>query len=59
MLDSLDPLIAIAQRGIANAGGSSMKVHPCDASCKKVPPDASQNLGPPPQAIEKQGLETS
>jgi hypothetical protein len=33
--------------------------HPCDASCKKDPPDASQNLGPPPQPIEKQGLTTS
>jgi hypothetical protein len=58
MLDPLDPLIAIPQRGIANPGGFSMKVHPCDASCKKVPPDASQNLGPHPQTIETQGLKT-
>ncbi len=33
--------------------------HPCDASCKKVPPDASQNLDPPTQPIEKEDLKTS
>jgi hypothetical protein len=33
--------------------------HPCDASCKKVPPDASQNLEPPPQPTEKEELKTS
>ena len=27
-------------------------VTPCDASCQKVPPDASQNLAPLPQLIE-------
>jgi hypothetical protein len=32
-----------------------MKVHPCDASCKKGPSDASQNLDQNPQAIEKTG----
>ena len=26
---------------------------PCDASCKKVPQDASQISAPPPQPIEK------
>jgi hypothetical protein len=31
----------------------------CDASCKKVPPDASQNLDPPTQPIEKEELKTS
>jgi hypothetical protein len=29
---------------------------PCDASCKKGPPDASQNLRPPPQPMEKKEL---
>jgi hypothetical protein len=33
--------------------------HPCDASCKKSPPDASQNLDPSPQPIEKGELATS
>ena len=33
--------------------------HPCDASCKKVPPDASQISAPPPQPIEKERLKTS
>jgi hypothetical protein len=33
--------------------------HPCDASCKKVPPDASQNLDPRTQPIEKEALKTS
>jgi hypothetical protein len=66
MHNSLAPLIAIAQPGIsplgrgieANAGVASMKVHPCDASCKKGPPDASQNLEPQPQTIENQELAT-
>jgi hypothetical protein len=31
----------------------------CDASCKKVPPDASQNLDPGTQPIEKEALKTS
>jgi hypothetical protein len=31
----------------------------CDASCKKVPPDASQNLDPPTQPIETKALKTS
>jgi hypothetical protein len=31
----------------------------CDASYKKVPPDASQNLDPPTQPIEKEELKTS
>ena len=31
----------------------------CDASCKKVPPDASQNLDPRTQPIEKKVLKTS
>ena len=31
----------------------------CDASCKKVPPDASQNLDPSTQPIEKEELKTS
>ena len=66
MHNSLAPLIAITQPGIspsgwaieATAGGSSMKIHPCDACCKKTPQDASQNLEPPPQTVEKQGLAT-
>ena len=33
--------------------------HPCDASCQKSPPHASQNLKPPPQPIEKEELKTS
>jgi hypothetical protein len=33
--------------------------HPCDASWKKVPPDASQNLDPRTQPIEKEELKTS
>ena len=33
--------------------------HPCDASCRKGPPDASQNPGPPPQPKEKESLTTS
>ena len=33
--------------------------HPGDASCEKVPPDASPNLAPPPQPIEKEWLKTS
>jgi hypothetical protein len=32
--------------------------HPRDASCKKLPPDASQNLDPPTQPIEKEELKT-
>jgi len=32
--------------------------HPFDASCKKVPPDASRNLGPRGQTIEKEELKT-
>jgi hypothetical protein len=32
--------------------------HPCDASCKKTPSDASQNLAPPPQPTEKEELKT-
>ena len=32
---------------------------PGDASCKKSPQDASPNLTPPPQLIEKQELKTS
>jgi hypothetical protein len=32
---------------------------PGDASCKKSPPDASPNLTPPPQLIEKEELKTS
>ena len=32
--------------------------HPCDASCKKSPPDASQNLDPHTQLIEKEWLKT-
>jgi hypothetical protein len=31
----------------------------CDASCKKVPPDASQDLDPPTQPVEKEALKTS
>jgi hypothetical protein len=31
---------------------------PCDASCQKSPPDASQDLFPPPQPIEKEELKT-
>jgi len=33
--------------------------HPCDASCQKSPPDASQNLEPPPYPIETKCLTTS
>jgi hypothetical protein len=33
--------------------------HPGDASCKKGPPDASPNLEPPSQPIEKEELATS
>jgi len=29
---------------------------PCDASCEKVPPDASQNPDPPPQPTETEQL---
>jgi hypothetical protein len=29
---------------------------PGDASCEKVPPDASQNLAPPPQPTETEDL---
>jgi hypothetical protein len=32
---------------------SGPRPHPCDASCKKDPPDASHDLAPPPQPIEK------
>ena len=32
---------------------------PCDASYKKSPQDASQNLRPAPQPIEKEELKTS
>ena len=32
---------------------------PCDASCEKYPPDASQNFRPQPQPIETQDLKTS
>ncbi|MGA2771190.1 MAG: hypothetical protein ABSG26_10280 [Bryobacteraceae bacterium] len=31
---------------------------PCDASCEKTPPDASQTLDPPPQPTEKEELTT-
>ena len=31
---------------------------PCDASCQKSPPDASQDLFPPPQPIETEELKT-
>ena len=37
----------------------NLRGHPCDASCQKSPPDASQNLKPPPQPIEKEDLTTS
>jgi hypothetical protein len=68
------PLIAIAQRGIpftASHGQAFFRLnapapgprapgpHPGDASCKKSPPDASPNLQPPPQLIEKKDLTTS
>ena len=33
--------------------------HPGDASCKKVPPDASPNLASRTQPIEKEALKTS
>jgi hypothetical protein len=33
--------------------------HPGDASYKKAPQDASPNLTPPPQLIEKEELKTS
>ena len=33
--------------------------HPCDASCKKVPPDASQTLDPRTQPVEKEALKAS
>jgi hypothetical protein len=33
--------------------------HPCDASCQKGPPDASQNPEPRTQPIEKEELKTS
>jgi hypothetical protein len=33
--------------------------HPCDASCRKSPPDASHNLDPQSQTVEKQELKTS
>jgi hypothetical protein len=36
-----------------------LRNHPCDASCRKGPPDASQNFEPPPQPIEKEELKTS
>jgi hypothetical protein len=49
MLDPLDPLSAIVH----------LRNHPCDASCKKMPPDASQIFAPPPQPIEKEALKTS
>jgi hypothetical protein len=49
MLDPLDPVSAIVRP----------PNHPGDASCKKVPPDASPNVGPPPQPIEKEWLKTS
>jgi hypothetical protein len=31
---------------------------PCDASCKKSLPDASQNRSRPPQPVEKEELKT-
>ena len=34
-------------------------VTPCDASCQKMPPDASQISAPPPQPIETEPLKTS
>jgi hypothetical protein len=49
MHNSLDPLSAIVR----------LPNHPGDASCKKVPPDASPNLAPPPQPIETERLKTS
>ena len=33
--------------------------HPCDATCEKMPPHASQTLGPQTQPIENEGLKTS
>ena len=33
--------------------------HPCDASCKKVPPHASPNLASRTQPVEKEALKTS
>jgi hypothetical protein len=36
-----------------------LRDRPCDASCKKVPPDASQNPDPPTQPIEIEELKTS
>jgi hypothetical protein len=49
MLDPLDPLNAIVR----------LLNHPGDASCKKVPPDASPDLASLPQPIEKEWLKTS
>ena len=49
MLDPIDPLSAIAR----------LPNHPGDASCKKVPQDASQISAPAPQPIEKEQLKTS
>jgi len=46
MHNSLDPLSAIVR----------LPNHPGDASCKKVPPDASPNLAPPPQPLKQSGL---
>ena len=67
MHNSLAPLIAITRPGISpsgwaiepTAGGSSLRIHPCDACCKKTPQDATQNLAPPPQLIEQTGFKTS
>jgi hypothetical protein len=49
MHNSLDPLSTIVR----------LPNHPGDASCRKVPPDASPNLDPPPQPIETERLKTS
>ena len=49
MLDPLDPFSAIVR----------LPNHPGDASCKKVPPDASPNLASRTQPIEKEALKTS
>ena len=60
MHNSLSPFSHCPAGHFAVAWGieAAAKVHPCDASCKKGPPDASQNLDQHPQTIENQGLAT-
>jgi len=61
------PIPALAASGIAlkdrhlQRGSRIVRLpnDPCDASCKKMPPDASQNLDQATQHIEKEALKTS